>query len=161
MMALTFKERFMHNLFLWCFGLTKVRMILFCRPKIVDISDEKVVIYIPLNRQTRNHVKSMYIGTMTVGADLVTGLTAMLSIRRSKRKIVLIFKDLNATFLKRAEGDTYFTCNHVKDIDSAVRKVISSKERVNLNVPVTATVPDKFGEELVAEFTITLSMKEY
>ena len=68
---------------------------------------------------------------------------------------------LNATFLKRAEGDTYFTCNHVKDIDSAVRKVISSKERVNLNVPVTATVPDKFGEELVAEFTITLSMKEY
>ena len=78
-MALTFKERFKHNLFLWFFGLTKVRMILFCRPKIVDITDEKVVLYIPLNRQTRNHIKSMYIGTMTVGADLVTGLTAMLS----------------------------------------------------------------------------------
>ena len=39
-MALTFKERFKHNLFLWFFGLTKVRMILFCRPKIVDITEE-------------------------------------------------------------------------------------------------------------------------
>ena len=103
----------------------------------------------------------MYIGTMTVGADLVTGLTAMLSIRRSKRKIILIFKDLNATFLKRAEGDTYFTCQSVEEIESAVHEVISSKERVNINVPVIATVPDKFGEESVAEFTITLSMKEY
>ena len=103
----------------------------------------------------------MYIGTMTVGADLVTGLTAMLSIRKSKRKIILIFKDLNATFLKRAEGDTYFTCNHVKEIESAVDKVIASKDRFNINVPVAATVPDKFGEEVVAEFNITLSMKEY
>ena len=160
-MALTFKERFKHNLFLWFFGLTKVRMILFCRPKIVDITKKKVVLYIPLNRQTRNHVKSMYIGTMTVGADLVTGLTAMLSIRRSKRKIILIFKDLNATFLKRAEGDTYFTCNIAEEIESAVHEVIRSKDRVNINVPVIATVPDKFGEESVAEFTITLSMKEY
>ena len=160
-MALTFKERFKHNLFLWFFGLTKVRMILFCRPKIVDIADEKVVLYIPLNKQTRNHIKSMYIGTMTVGADLVTGLTAMLSIRRSKRKIILIFKDLNATFLKRAEGDTYFTCNDVKKIESAVRKVIASKDRVNINIPIIATVPEKCGTEPVAEFNITLSMKEY
>ena len=160
-MALTVKERFKHNLFLWLFGLTKVRMILFCRPRIIDITEQKVVLYIPLNRQTRNHVKSMYIGTMTVGADLVTGLTAMLSIRKSKRKIVLIFKDLNATFLKRAEGDTFFTCNSVKEIESAVREVIASNDRVNINVPVAATVPDKFGEEAVAEFTITLSMKEY
>jgi hypothetical protein len=159
-MKLTAKERFKHNLFLWFFGLTKVRMIFFCRPKIVDISDEKVVLYIPLNRQTKNHVSSMYIGSLTVGVDLVTGLTAMLSIRKSKRKITLIFKDFNATFLKRAEGSTYFTCNHVKQIESAVHEVVKSKDRVNINVPVTATVPEKFGDDVVAEFTITLSMKE-
>ena len=89
-MALTFKERFKHNLFIWFFGLTKVRLILFCRPKIVDINDDEVILCIPLNRQTRNHVNSMYIGAMTVGADLVTGITAMLNIRESKRNIVLM-----------------------------------------------------------------------
>jgi hypothetical protein len=63
--------------------------------------------------------------------------------------------------LKRAEGDTFFTCNSVKEIESAVREVIASNDRVNINVPIVATVPDKFGEEPVAELTITLSMKEY
>jgi hypothetical protein len=31
---------------------------------------------------------------------------------------------------------------------------------VNIPVQVTATVPNKFGNEPVAEFTITLSVKE-
>jgi len=159
-MALTFKERFKHNLFIWFFGITKVRLILFCRPKIVDINDDEVILCIPLNRQTRNHVNSMYIGVMTVGADLVTGITAMLNIRKSKRNIVLIFKDINATFLKRAEGNTYFICKYKKEIDQAVKEVIISKDRVNLEVPVIATVPEKLGNEPVAEFKITLSMKE-
>ena len=42
-MALTFRDRFKHNLFIWFFGLTKVRLILFCRPKIVDINDDEVI----------------------------------------------------------------------------------------------------------------------
>jgi hypothetical protein len=41
-----------------------------------------------------------------------------------------------------------------------VQKVITSKDRVNLEVPVIATVPEKLGNEPVAEFKITLSMKE-
>ena len=159
-MALTFKQRFKHNLFIWFFGLTKVRLILFCRPKIVDINDDEVILCIPLNRQTRNHVNSMYIGAMTVGADLVTGITAMLNIRKSKRNIVLIFKDINANFFKRAEGNTHFICKYKKEIEQAVQKVITSKDRVNLEVPVIATVPEKLGNEPVAEFKITLSMKE-
>ena len=159
-MALTFKERFKHNLFIWFFGLTKVRLILFCRPKIVDINDDEVILCIPLNRKTRNHVNSMYIGVMTVGADLVTGITAMLNIRKSKRNIVLIFKDINATFFKRAEGNTHFICKNKKEIEQAVQEVITSKDRVNLEVPVIATVPEKLGNEPVAEFRITLSMKE-
>tara|TARA_Y100000748_G_scaffold297367_1_gene291282 strand:- start:775 stop:1257 length:483 start_codon:yes stop_codon:yes gene_type:complete len=159
-MALTFKERLKHNLFIWFFGLTKVRLILFCRPKIVDINDDEVILCIPLNRQTRNHVNSMYIGAMTVGADLVTGITAMLNIRKSKRNIVLIFKDINAKFFKRAEGNTHFICKYKKEIEQAVQEVITSKDRVNLEVPIIATVPEKLGNEPVAEFKITLSMKE-
>ena len=102
----------------------------------------------------------MYIGAMTVGADLVTGITAMLNIRKSKRNIVLIFKDINAKFFKRAEGNTHFICKYKKEIEQAVQKVITSKDRVNLEVPVIATVPEKLGNEPVAEFKITLSMKE-
>ena len=145
---------------LWVFGLTKVRMIGYCRPRVVNVCDTEVVLSIPLNRRTRNHVGSLYIGAMTVGVDFVTGLTAMASIKKSKKNIVLIFKDLKSSFIKRAEGETFFTCNHTKEIEAAVKKVVDSKKRVNIEVPIIATVPEKFGDEPVAEFTITLSMKE-
>lgn len=135
-------------------------MIGYCRPRVVNVSDTEVVLSIPLNRRTRNHVGSMYIGALTVGVDFVTGLTAMTTIKKSKKNIVLIFKDLKSSFLKRAEGETFFTCNHTKEIEAAVKKVIDSKQRVNIEVPIIATVPEKFGDEPVAEFTITLSMKE-
>ena len=135
-------------------------MIGYCRPRVVNVSDTEVVLSIPLNRRTRNHVGSMYIGAMTVGVDFVTGLTAMTSIKKSKKNIVLIFKDLKSSFIKRAEGETFFTCNHTKEIEAAVKKVVDSKQRVNIEVPIIATVPEKFGDEPVAEFTITLSMKE-
>ena len=135
-------------------------MIGYCRPRVVNVSDTEVVLSIPLNRRTRNHVGSMYIGALTVGVDFVTGLTAMTTIKKSKKNIVLIFKDLKSSFLKRAEGETFFTCNHTKEIAAAVKKVVDSKQRVNIEVPIIATVPEKFGDEPVAEFTITLSMKE-
>ena len=80
-MALTWSERLKYNLYLWVFSWTKVRLIHYCRPKIVDINEEGVVLFMPLDRRTRNHVNSMYIGAMVVGVDMVTGFTAMLRIR--------------------------------------------------------------------------------
>ena len=159
-MPLTFKERFKYNFFLWYFGLTQVRLIHYCRPQVIDVTTEGVRLAMSLNRRTRNHVRSMYIGSMVVGVDMVTGFTAMLKIRESKRNVILIFKDLKANFLKRAEGDVHFICKEGKFIESAVEETLRTGERVNLPVPVIATVPDKFGNEPVAEFTITLSMKE-
>ena len=63
----------------------KGRMIGYCRPKVINVSDNEVVLSIPLNQRTRNHVGSMYIGSMTVGVDFVTGLAAMTSIKKRKR----------------------------------------------------------------------------
>tara|TARA_B000000460_G_C21476440_1_gene374927 strand:- start:3 stop:485 length:483 start_codon:yes stop_codon:yes gene_type:complete len=159
-MALSIKERFKYNFYLWYFGLTQVRLIHYCRPKIVDVNAEGVTLFMPLDRRTRNHVRSMYIGAMVVGVDMVTGFTALLKIRESKRNVILIFKDLKANFLKRAEGDIHYICSEGKAIAAAVEETIRTGDRVNLPVPVIATVPDKFGDEPVAEFIITLSMKE-
>ena len=159
-MSLTLKERFKYNFYLWYFGLTQVRLIHYCRPKIVDVNKDGVTLFMPLDRRTRNHVRSMYIGAMVVGVDMVTGFTAFLKIRESKRNVILIFKDLKANFLKRAEGDIHYICSEGKAISAAVEEAIRTGERVNLPVPVIATVPDKFGGEPVAEFIITLSMKE-
>ena len=159
-MALSKIDRLKYNIFLWYFSWTKVKLINYCRPKIFDITEEGVTLFMPLDKRTRNHVGSMYIGAMVVGVDMVTGFTAMLKIRESKRNVILIFKDLKCDFYKRSEGNVHFICKEARVITEAVNETISTGERVNLPVKVIATVPDKFGDEPVAEFTITLSMKE-
>lgn len=141
------------------FGLTKVPLIFYCRPKIISISDSKLEIKIKLNRRTKNHLNSMYFGVLAVGADVAGGFLAMRNIQVNKSKINLIFKDFHADFLKRAEGDVHFVCEDGIAIQNLVRDAEETGERQNLPVKIVATVP-KISNEPVAKFILTLSIKK-
>lgn len=156
-------ENLKHTLGIRAFGLFKIPLIFFCSPSVRELSDERCVIHIPLNRRTRNHLKSMYFGTLAVGADVAGGLIAMRLIDRAKAdsgaRVSLVFKDFKAEFLKRPESDVVFACEDGKAIQELVRKTLESGERENLPVRITATCPDQSGAEPVAEFVLTLSLK--
>jgi acyl-coenzyme A thioesterase PaaI-like protein len=141
------------------FGLLKVPMLFWLRPSVVELDDHKCVVKIPLNRRSKNHLGSMYFGVLAAGADCAGGLAAMKMIIESEKNISLAFKEFHAEFLKRAEGDTYFTCEQGEAIKSFVNKVIASDQRHHMPVQVIATCPDKNGDEPVAIFTLTLSLK--
>lgn len=142
------------------FGLLKIPMLFFISPSVVELSDEKCVVKVPLTRRSMNHLRSMYFGALSAGADSAGGLIAMRLIQtEGEGKVSLIFKDFHAEFLKRAEGDVHFTCTQGAEIQALVRKAIASGERENLAVHVTATVPSKLGDEPVAKFILTLSLK--
>ena len=147
------------NLFIKILSITKIPLMFFCRPKIMEISDDKVIVKISLNRRTRNHVKSMYFGALAVGADLAGGFLALQHIRNSNKKIIPIFKDFHADFLKRAEDDVYFSCDEGEKIKLLVNDVISSGKRCNMPVHITAYVTTSHGNENVAKFILTLSLK--
>jgi hypothetical protein len=70
-----------------------------------------------------------------------------------------VFKDFDAKFLKRAEGTTHFTCKDGLAIREAFQKAKDTLERVEVPVKVIATVPSLSGDEPVAEFRLTLSMR--
>lgn len=157
--VLTDRKKLLGTLFLRYFGLTQVRMLGFITPELIHWTDEDVKIRVPLNRRTRNHLHCMYFGALAAGADLAAGFHAFAEIRRSGKPISFIFKNMQSNFLKRAEGDVVF---HVKDgvlIKDLVTKAIETGERVELPVPVTATCPEKLGDEPVTEFILTLSLK--
>ena len=142
------------------FGLTKVAMIAYCRPSVILLNESTLEIKIPLNRRTRNHIKSMYFGALSVGADITGGFLALPSIQKSKRKIVLVFKDFNAKFLKRAESDVHFICKAGKAVKELVDLAIKTQERQNYKLNIIATTP-KISDDIVAEFELTLSIKDY
>lgn len=146
------------TLFVRYFGLTKVPLIFFVAPSVVELSDQKCIVKIPLNRRTKNHLNSMYFGVLATGADLAGGLVAMKEISESKKKVSLSFKDFHAEFLKRAEGDVHFICTQIPEIKKFVGEVIASGERMNFPVQIEAIVPS-IGEDVVAKFVLTLSLK--
>ena len=100
----------------------------------------------------------MYFGALSVGADLTGGYLALHHTNKINRKINLLFKDFNAEFLKRAEGDVHFECNEGQKIKALIQKVIDTKTRCNEEINVIAYVPSML-EEPVARFKLTLSLK--
>ena len=138
----------------------QIPVICYCRPQIIHLDDEYCKLRIPLNWRTRNHVQSMYIGVFTVGADLTGGLLTIRSIQKRKRKVVLIFKDFNANFFKRAEKDVIFICRDGVEIDHAVQQAVDKGERINLPINITAMLSQDTENDPVANFRLTLSIKD-
>ncbi len=152
-------EKYRDNAMMTLFGLSQIRMLFFIGPKVLKLDENECKITIPLNWKTKNHLNSMYFGVLAAGADCAGGLIAMKQIQLSGKPISLSFKDFHADFLKRAEGDTVFTCTQGEEINQLVQECIKTGERVNLPVKIIATVPQKLGDEPVAEFILTLSLK--
>lgn len=154
-----FLDRFRATMFVRLWSLTNVWLIFLVGPSVVELSAARSVIRIRLNRLTRNHVKVLYIGALIVGADVAAGLIAMRMIRQRKSRIALLFKDFRAEFLKRADGDVWFRCEDGPLIASLVDRAIETGERQEGKVTVVATVPEKSGDEPVARFELTLTLK--
>ncbi len=145
--------------FVRAFGLTKIPMLWYIRPRVVELSDERSVIKIPLFWRTKNHMNCMYFAALAAGADLAAGLTAMRRIQESGNEVTLLFKDFKVEFLKRVEGDALFTCEQGAAAAEAVERALASGERVNIPISVVVTVPSKLGNEPAARCVLTLSLK--
>ena len=148
-----------HTLRLRAFGLLKIPLLFFCRPSVVTINDQEAVIKIPLRRRTKNHLGSMYFGVLAVGADCCGGLLAMHHIDHSGQKVSLQFKDFKADFLKRPTTSVHFICRQGTVVAQAIQQALATKERVNQTLEILATCPRHSGDEPVARFALTLSLK--
>lgn len=140
-------------------GLSKIPMIFYVGPRVMELDDDGCAVKIPLRWRTKNHMNTMYIGALVVGVDLAGGLNAATLIQKRHKKVQLIFKDLTCDFLKRPDGDVWFRNAQGRAVMEAVARADETGERVNLPMHITATVPAKHGEEPVASFTLGLSLK--
>jgi acyl-coenzyme A thioesterase PaaI-like protein len=152
-------ERFRETLALRAWAFAKIRLISYVRPSVVELTDERCEIRVPLSRRTRNHLGSMYFGALCTGADAAAALIGLKASQKAGGRIAVIFKDVQAEFTKRAEADVHFACEQGREILDLLRKANASGERESLPVRVVATVPKLLGAEPVARFTLTLSVK--
>src|ERR1043165_6939692 len=143
---------------LW--ALRNVFLLYFVKPSIVAVNDARCVVRIPLNWRTRRRdIHAMYLGTLCMGADVAAGLIPFPLVPARKDNVSFIFKDIRGEFLKRAESAVVFTNNDGPLIQELLRRTLETGEREEATVNVVATVPDKLGDEPVARFQLTLSLK--
>jgi acyl-coenzyme A thioesterase PaaI-like protein len=152
-------DRFKGTLMIRALGWTKIPLLAYVRPSLVELDEQHCVLRIPLRRRTRNHLGSMYFGAMAIGADLAGGLIAVEAIRRRKAQVSLVFKSFTAQFLKRPESDVYFICDEGAKVQALVDRVLASTERHGEVLALRAAVKTGEGYETVAEFTLELTLK--
>lgn len=151
---------FKETLFVRLWSLQNVWLLFLVRPNIVEINENRCVVKVPLNWLTRRRdIRAMYLGTLCMGADVAAGLICFHIVAKRNERVSFIFKDLHADFLKRAEGDVHFTNDDGPLVQELIKRALASGEREEATVRVTATVPSKLGNEAVAQFALTLSIK--
>lgn len=155
-----FVEKLKNTLMIRTWSFFKVPLINMMSPRVLELTDEHCSVFIPLSYWTKNHFRSMYISSQVTGADLSAGLLATHHIKQKGNKISLLFKNLQANFKKRPDADTVFTCTEGKEIKALVAQALLSGKRENRPVRILARCPEKYGDEIVSEFTLTLSIKK-
>jgi hypothetical protein len=152
-LPLTFKA----TAVLRAFGFFRVPLLFSVRPRVLRLDGEACVVRIPLKRWTKNHLGSMYFGSLAIGADCVVGLLGLHLVRERGGDVVLAFKDFQAEFLKRPEGHVLFVCEEGRAMGAFVDRVLASPERQNESFQAYAVVEG--STEPVARFALTLSLK--
>lgn len=141
------------------FGLMQIPLLFLVNPRVVHIDDDECQVLIPLNRMTKNHLGSMYFGTLAIGADASLALFAMHVAKKDKdATISVVFKDFKADFLKRPEKDVIFRCEKGQQIRAMIKKAHETGERVTEGVDVEGYSADDLTD-MVAKFTLGLSIR--
>lgn len=143
---------------LW--SLKNVFLLYFVQPRVLEINERRCEVRVPLTWRTKNHLGSMYFGALCIGADVAGGLIAFHLMQQLKARVSFVFKDVKAEFLKRPEADVHFSCEDGERIQDLMRRTLASGEREEAQVRVTARCPSKLGDEPVATFALTLSLKK-
>lgn len=152
-------QKMKNNLFLSLYAWTKIPLIGFTGPRVLEADDSRTVLKVPLNWRTKNHLGAMYFGALAIGAELSIAMLAVRKIQESGERIDFLFKDFKASFLKRAEGDVHFICEQARTVVEQINEAKTSEERINRTMVAYAIVPSVSTTERVAEFELTLSVK--
>lgn len=97
---------------------------------------------------------------MSVGADIAAGLAPFFIARELGINLSLVFASMDSKYLRRPDGDVYFVMNDTNKIIGYLEMLEKSKERMKFDISIYAyTNWQKENEELVAEFTMGLSLK--
>jgi hypothetical protein len=149
------------NRMLWKLMTFKIRLLGFISPKVMYYGKDRLVVRVRLNRRTRNHLNSMYLGALVMGAELAAGLPYAYLATTEKLKFSLVFAGMDSKYLKRPDSDVYFEVKDLSIFEDLLETTKKSGERKSIDVDVDAFTfyNEENKKEKVATFKLELSVK--
>lgn len=115
---------------------------------------QKAVTTVPYKRMSQNPFGSTYFACLAMAAELSTGILVLAATQGSRVSMLVV--NMEAKFLKKATGITYFECKDGSLAFDAVRQTLETGEGVVMQMRSVGR--NEAGEE-VAEFVFTWSVK--
>lgn len=134
----------------------KLPLALFAGLRIDELTVGRCRVGVPYGWRTTNPFGSIYFAALTMAAELSTGAPAMLAARSAPASVAMLVTGVEASFSKKADRRTVFTCEEGAKLVAAVAETVASGEGATATVETVGLLPD--GEE-AARFRFTWSFR--
>ena len=124
--------------------------------KVVQATEQSCTVSIPFKNFTKNPFRSTYFASLSMAAELSTGVLAMANVYKQKPAVSMLLPCLEGRFYKKANARTTFSCSDGYRIRKAVAAAIETGEGQEIEVH---SVGRNAADEMVAEFWFTWSFK--
>lgn len=138
------------------FLLKKLPAAYFSGVRLKEVSAESCTASVPYNWFTKNPFRSTYFASLSMAAELTTGVLGMANIYKEKPAVSMLLVSMEGKFYKKAVSKTYFTCNDGLLLQQAVAKAVATGTGQAVQAYAKG-VNDK--NETIAEFWFTWSFK--
>ena len=123
--------------------------------KVKKLTPEKGEVTLPYGWRSQNPFQSIYFAAQCAAAEFSTGALATLAIT-GRGKVSMLVTNLEASFLKKANSKTTFTCADGKAVFEAVERAIQTGEPQILTMVSTGV---QATGEIVSIVKITWSFR--
>ena len=118
--------------------------------------EDKCVVSVPFTWFSQNPFRSTYFACLAMAAEMSSGMLALAQVYKRKPAISMLVIKMEARFVKKATGKTFFTCEDGHSMAVAVQEAIQTGEARSFE---SSSVGKNEQGETIAEFSITWSFK--
>lgn len=124
--------------------------------RVRSADERRSVVSVPYKWLTTNPFRSTYFASLSMAAEMSTGILAMAALYKRSPKVSMLVTGIEGKFYKKATAHTNFICEEGETIRHAIQQAIDTKQPQTIRVLSSGFNKEN---ELVAEFWVTWSFK--
>jgi hypothetical protein len=138
------------------FLLAKLPLALIAGLRVREMDAERCVVTVPYGWRTTNPFRSTYFAALSMAAEMSTGALAMMATELASQPVALLIVNLEASFEKKAQALTAFTCEDGAKAFAAVAETVRTGQPATARMETVGRSPDG---TVVARFAFTWSFR--